>query len=47
MPIDVEGRLRRLATVVGLISTDAERGTDNAALAASWTAALPTWPWAS
>ncbi len=40
--IDLIGTLRRLATAVGLIPTTAMRGTDDAALAAIWTAALAT-----
>ena len=40
--IDLAGTLRRIAAAVALIPTGAERGTDNAALAADWTAALAT-----
>ncbi len=40
--IDLIGTLRRLVTAVAAIPTTAERGTNNAALAANWTAALAT-----
>ncbi|GAJ02737.1 unnamed protein product, partial [marine sediment metagenome] len=40
--IDYEGTLRRLTAAVAAIPLTAMRGTDNAALAASWTAALAT-----
>ena len=40
--IDIIGKLKRIIDAIALIPTGAERGTDNAALAVNWTAALAT-----